>query len=175
MNADIVRKEGKMAIRKSADVLGADPVRNISRALTSLLADMFALYLKTKNFHWHITGPHFHDYHRLLDEQADQIFAATDTTAERVRKLGGTTLRSIGHIARLQRVIDNDADYVTTYEMLSELREDNVHLAARLREAHGLCGEHGDMATASLIENWLDEAEGRAWFLFEVTHNGESE
>jgi starvation-inducible DNA-binding protein len=155
--------------------LEANTARDISAALTALLADMFALYLKTKNFHWHITGPHFRDHHRLLDEQAGQIFGATDTIAERVRKLGGATLRSISHIVRLQRVTDNDAGYMTPQEMLSELREDNVQLAALLREAHGLCGEYGDIATASLIENWVDEAEGRAWFLFEVTHNGESE
>ena len=162
------------AAPRRADGLEANTVRDISAALTALLADMLALYAKTKNFHWHITGPHFRDHYRLLDEQADQIVGATDAIAERVRKLGGTTLRSIGHIARLQRVMDNDAGYVTPHEMLTELREDNVHLAARLRGAHGLCGEHGDIASASLIENWVDEAEGRAWFLFEVTHNGES-
>src|SRR5260221_13862586 len=144
MKADNVPRR-KMAPRKSADILGAGAVQDISRALTALLADMFALYMKTKNFHWHITGPHFHGYHRLLDEQADQIFAATDATAQRVRKLGGTTLRSIGHIARLQRVIDNDAEYVTPHEMLAELREDNVQLAARLREARGLCDENEDI------------------------------
>jgi starvation-inducible DNA-binding protein len=165
----------RMAARRSSGGLEASMVRDISAALTTLLADMFALYVKTKNFHWHITGPHFRDYHRLLDEQAGQIFAATDPIAERVRKLGGTTLRSVAHIARLQRVIDNDADYVTPRDMLSELREDNAHLAARLREAHGLCNEHGDIATAGLIENWIDEAETRGWFLFEVTHNGDSE
>jgi starvation-inducible DNA-binding protein len=155
--------------------LGANAVRDISQALTALLADMFALYVKTKNFHWHIGGPHFRDYHRLLDEQADQIFATTDPIAERVRKLGGTTLRSVGHIARLQRLMDSDADYVMAQDMLAELLDDNTQLAARLREAHGLCNDHGDIATASLIESWVDEAEGRAWFLFEATHNGESE
>jgi starvation-inducible DNA-binding protein len=164
-----------MAMHWSSGGLEANKVRDISAALTALLADMFALYLKTKNFHWHITGPHFRDYHRLLDEQAGQIFAATDPIAERVRKLGGATLRSVAHIARLQRVMDNDADYVTPRDMLSELREDNAYLAARLREAHGLCNEHGDVATAGLIENWIDEADARAWFLFEVTHNGDSE
>jgi starvation-inducible DNA-binding protein len=164
-----------MASIRTVGGLRADAVRDLSTALTALLADMFALYVKTKNFHWHATGPHFHDYHRLLDEQADQIFAATDALAERVRKIGGTTLRSIGHIARLQRVIDNDADYVTSREMLTELHEDNSQLATRLREAHGLCAEHGDVATTSLIETLVDEAEGRAWFLFEVTHNGGSE
>jgi starvation-inducible DNA-binding protein len=153
----------------------ADAVRDISSALTALLADMFALYMKTKNFHWHITGPHFHDCHKLLDEQADQILAVTDQIAERVRKLGGTTLRSIGHIARLQRVTDNDSGYVTPYDMLAELRDDNSQLAVRLRQAHNLCEDHGDIATASLIENRIDEAEGRVWFLFEVTHNGERE
>jgi starvation-inducible DNA-binding protein len=154
-----------------ASGLGAYAVRDISGALTALIADLFALYVKTKNFHWHNTGPHFRDHHRLLDEQAKQIFAATDAIAERVRKLGGTTLRSISHIARLQRVLDNDADYVTSGEMLAELREDNAQLAIRLREAHGLCAEHGDVATTSLIESLVDEAEGRVWFLFEVTHN----
>jgi starvation-inducible DNA-binding protein len=155
--------------------LGANAVRDISGALTALLADVFALYVKTKNFHWHISGPHFPDYHRMLDEQADQIFATADPIAERVRKLGGSTLRSIGHIARLQRVLDNDADYVTPCDMLAELREDNIQLAMRLREAHGLCDEHGDIATDGLIETWVDEAEGRVWFLFEAAHNGWSE
>jgi starvation-inducible DNA-binding protein len=153
----------------------ANAVRDISGALTALLADMFAVYVKTKNFHWHITGPHFRDYHRLLDEQAAQIFATTDPIAERVRKIGGTTLRSVGHIARLQRVIDNDAGYMTPQDMLTELRDDNNQLAARLREAHGLCDDHRDIATAGLIETWVDEAEGRAWFLFEITHDGDSE
>jgi starvation-inducible DNA-binding protein len=155
--------------------LGADAVRDISAALTALLADMFAVYVKTKNFHWHIAGPHFRDYHRLLDEQADQIFATTDPIAERVRKLGGTTLRSVGHIVRLQRVIDNDVGYVTPQDMLAELRDDNNQLVARLREAHRLCDEQGDIASAGLIETWVDEAEGRAWFLFEVTRDGDSE
>src|SRR6266699_3383109 len=139
--------------------LGADAVRDISGALTILLADMFALYLKTKNFHWHVSGPHFRDYHLLLDEQADQIFAITDPIAERVRKLGGTTLRSVGHIARLQRLKDNDADYVTPLDMLAELRDDNRQFATSLREMHDLCDEHGDVATASLLEVWIDEAE----------------
>src|ERR1700726_5121409 len=139
--------------------IGSDAVRDISGALNILLADMFALYLKTKNFHWHMSGPHFRDYHLLLDEQAGQIFATTDPIAERVRKLGGTTLRSIGHVARLQRVSDNDADYVEPLAMLAELRDDNLQLAARLRETHEVCDKHGDVATASLIENWIDEAE----------------
>jgi starvation-inducible DNA-binding protein len=149
--------------------LRPNAVRDISVALNILLADVFALYLKTKNFHWHMSGPHFRDYHLLLDEQSDQIFAITDDIAERVRKIGGTTLRSIGQVSRLQRVLDNDADYVTPLDMLSELREDNRQLTANLREAHGICDENGDVATASLIENWIDEAERRTWFLFEAT------
>jgi starvation-inducible DNA-binding protein len=165
----------RMAPRRTARRLEANAVRDISAALTSLLADMFALYIKTKNFHWHITGPHFRDHHRLLNEQAGQVFAATDAIAARVRTLGGTTLRSIGHIARLQRVIDNDAEYVSVCEMLAELRDDNAKLATWLYDAHVLCSERGDVVTASLIENWLGEAEGRTWFLFEVTHNGEGE
>ena len=149
--------------------LTTDARRDISGALTALLADMFALYVKTKNFHWHVSGPHFRDYHLLLDEQGDQIFATTDPIAERVRKIGGTTLRSIGHISRLQRVLDNDADYVTPLDMLAELRDDNKQLAASLRETHGLCDEEEDVASASLLENWIDEAERRTWFLFEAT------
>jgi starvation-inducible DNA-binding protein len=152
--------------------LTSNATRDISGALTILLADMFALYVKTKNFHWHMSGPHFRDYHLLLDEQATQIFAATDDAAERVRKIGGTTLRSIGHIARLQRVLDNDADYVSSQDMLAELRDDNKDLAQRMRETHALCDEHGDVASASLLENWIDEAERRTWFLFEAGRNG---
>jgi starvation-inducible DNA-binding protein len=153
--------------------LKSNAVRDLSGALNILLADMFALYLKTKNFHWHMSGPHFRDYHLLLDEHGDQIFATTDDLAERVRKIGGTTLRSIGHIARLQRVLDNDADFVTPLDMLAELRDDNKQLTARLRETHGLCEEHDDVATASLLENWIDEAERRTWFLFEATRTTE--
>ena len=149
--------------------LGAEATRDISGALNVLLADLFALYLKTKNFHWHMSGPHFRDYHLLMDEQADQIFATTDSIAERVRKIGGSTLRSVGHIARLQRVLDNDAQYVTPLDMLAELRDDNTQLATRLREAHRLCDENGDVASASLIEIWIDEAERRTWFLLETT------
>jgi starvation-inducible DNA-binding protein len=136
--------------------------------LNLLLADMFALYLKTKNFHWHVSGPHFRDYHLLLDEQAEQIFSTTDAIAERVRKIGGMTLRSVGHIARLQRVLDNDAEYVAPDDMLAELRDENKQLAARMRETHGLCDEHDDVAMASLLEVWIDEAERRTWFLFET-------
>ena len=168
MNSRDVQSRGAAALR-TPSYLGANAVKGISDALTALLADMFALYVKTKNFHWHISGPHFRDYHLLLDEQADQIFATTDPIAERVRKLGGTTLRSIGHIARLQRSSDNNAEFVAPHDMLSELREDNSQLAARMREAHTLCDEHGDVATASLLEVWIDEAERRIWFLFEAT------
>jgi starvation-inducible DNA-binding protein len=149
--------------------LKSNAVQDISGALNVLLADMLALYLKTKNFHWHISGPHFRDYHLLLDEQGDQIFATTDAIAERVRKIGGTTLRSIGHVSRLQRVLDNDAEFVTPLDMLAELRDDNKQLAASLRETHALCDEHADVASASLLENWIDEAERRTWFLFEAT------
>src|SRR5499426_2597153 len=144
-------------------------VEEISQALNGLLADAFALFVKTKNFHWHVSGPHFRDYHLLLDEQAEQIFATTDDIAERVRKIGGTTLRSIGHVSRLQRILDNDAEFVTPLDMLAELRDDNKQLTASLRETHALCDEHDDVATASLIENWIDEAERRTWFLFEAS------
>ena len=143
--------------------------KDISAALTALLADMLALYLKTKNFHWHMSGPHFRDYHLLLDEQGEQIFAATDAMAERARKIGGTTLRSLGHASRLQRLLDNDADYVTPLDMLAELRDDNKQLIASMRVTHALCDEHGDVASASLLENWIDEAERRTWFLFEAS------
>ena len=142
--------------------------RDITAALNGILADVFALYLKTKNFHWHVSGPHFRDYHELLDEQAEQIYAMTDPVAERVRKLGGTTLRSIGHVARMQRILDNDADYVEPSDMLAELREDNQALVSRLRETHETCDAHRDIATASLIEVWIDETERRTWFLFEA-------
>src|SRR5436309_7502226 len=154
--------------------LRLNAVPEISGALNILLADMFELYLKTKNFHWHVSGAHFRDYHLLLDEQADQIFAITDPIAERVRKIGGRTLHSVGQIARLQRLIDNDADYVTPLDMLAELREDNKQLVTYMREVHDLCDEHGDVATASLLEVWIDEAERRAWFLFEASSPGES-
>jgi starvation-inducible DNA-binding protein len=148
--------------------LGANATRDIGGALTALLADTFALYIKTKNFHWHMSGPHFRDYHLLLDEQATQIEDTTDAIAERGRKLGATTIRSIGHIARLQRIADNDADYVTPQDMLAELREDNKQLAVAMRETHDVCEEYGDVATTSLLEVWIDEAERRIWFLFEA-------
>ena len=154
--------------------LGAAATKDISAAMNGVLADAFALYMKTKNFHWHLSGPHFRDYHLLFDEQAEQIFAMTDPIAERIRKVGGSTLRSIGHIARTQRLSDNDADYVEPSDMLAELREDNKALAARLREAHNVCDERRDIATASLIEVWIDETERRTWFLFEASRRGDS-
>jgi starvation-inducible DNA-binding protein len=143
--------------------------KDIAAAMNAILADVFALYVKTKNFHWHMSGPHFRDYHLLLDEHADQLFAMTDPIAERVRKIGGLTLRSIGQISRTQRVLDNNAEYVEPLDMLAELADDNRTLAARLREAHNVCDENRDVATASLIEVWIDETERRAWFLFEAT------
>ena len=154
--------------------LKAAATKDIAGALNAILADVFAIYLKTKNFHWHMSGPHFRDYHLMLDEQGDQLYAMTDPIAERVRKLGGATLRSIGHIARTQRVLDNDADYVEPLDMLAELREDNKSLAGRLREVHEVCDEHHDIATASLIEVWIDETERRTWFLFEASRQGDS-
>ena len=154
--------------------LKAGATKDIAGAMNGILADVFALYIKTKNFHWHLSGPHFRDYHLLLDEQGDQIFAMTDPIAERIRKVGGETIKSIGHIARLQRISDNDADYVEPEDMLAELREDSKTLAARLREAHGVCEEHNDIATASLIEVWIDETERRTWFLFEASRRADS-
>ncbi|MCO5731377.1 Dps family protein [Rhizobium sp. SSA_523] len=151
--------------------LGATARHEISASLTALLADVFALYLKTKNFHWHMSGRNFRDYHLLLDEQGDELFELTDVIAERARKLGGTTLRSLGHAARLQRIADNDADFVTPDDMLAELREDNTQLVSILRQLHGATSEHGDVATTSLIENWIDEAERRVWFLFETSRS----
>ena len=154
--------------------LKAASTKDIAGALNGILADVFALYLKTKNFHWHMSGPHFNDYHVMLDLQSEQIYAMTDPLAERIRKVGGTTLRSIGHIARLQRIKDNDAEYVEPSDMLAELREDNKTLAASLREAHDVCDEHRDIASASLIENWIDETERRTWFLFEASRPQDS-
>jgi len=164
----------ELGVRRGAPLgtptdLGSKAAANICAAMNAMLADVFALYLKTKNFHWHMSGPHFRDYHLLLDEQADQVFAMTDPIAERVRKIGGRTLRSIGEIARVQRLLDNDADYVDPQDMLAELREDNKQLAARFREAHDVCDENRDVATASLIEVWIDETERRTWFLFEAS------
>jgi starvation-inducible DNA-binding protein len=154
---------------KTPSDISPEHVKDLTGALNALLADVFSLYLKTKNFHWHMSGPHFRDYHLLLDEHADQIFAISDDIAERVRKIGGLTIRSIGHIARLQRIPDNDAEFVTPADMLSELAEDNRALVLSMRSAHDLCEDAGDVATASLLENWIDEAQRRAWFLFEAT------
>ena len=159
--------ERREAPLRTPTLLSPDSVQDITAALNVLLADVFALYLKTKNFHWHVSGPHFRDYHLLLDEQADQIFAMTDDIAERVRKLGGTTIRSIGHIARLKHIADNDAEYVQPQDMLSELRKDNQALIGPMLETHDLCDEAKDVATASLLENWIDETQRRVWFLFE--------
>jgi len=148
--------------------LSRSATKDITGAMNAILADVFALYLKTKNFHWHMSGPHFRDYHLLLDEQADQLFAMTDPIAERIRKIGGLTIRSIGHISRIQRVLDNDAEYVQPLDMIAELADDNKTLAERLREVHNVCDEHRDVATASLIEVWIDETERRHWFLSEI-------
>lgn len=148
--------------------LGRAAVDEISKGLKHLLADVFALYVKTKNFHWHMTGKHFRDYHLLLDEQGEQIFEMTDDVAERARKLGGKTLRSIGDIARHQRLKDNDAEDVSPAEMIADAHSDNVRLAASMRELHEVCDKHGDVATASMLENWIDETERRAWFLSEI-------
>ncbi len=169
-DTDKARKNRKAPLTTPTG-LGDNARRDITGALNALLADVFALYLKTKNFHWHMSGPHFRDYHLLLDEHSDQIFAMTDVIAERARKIGGTTLRSIGHIARLQRIPDNDADFVTPEDMLAELRQDNEALIASMRSAHDVCDEENDVATASLLENFIDEAERRVWFLFEMTRN----
>ncbi len=160
------RRDAPLATRTD---LSRAAVKDISGAMNAILADVFALYLKTKNFHWHMSGPHFRDYHLLLDEQAEQLFAMTDPIAERIRKIGGLTIRSIGHISRTQRVLDNDADYVEPLDMIAELADNNKTLGARLREAHNVCEKHRDVATASLIEVWIDETERRAWFLFEAT------
>ncbi len=154
--------------------LKGEATKDIAGAMNGILADVFALYLKTKNFHWHMSGPHFRDYHLLLDEQAIQLYAMTDPIAERIRKVGGTTLRSIGHIARTQRILDNDAEYVDPLDMLAELREDNKTLAAGLREAHEVCDGHRDIASTSLIETWIDETERRTWFLFEASRKGDT-
>ena len=166
--SDAARTRRKAPLATPTD-LGAQATRDIGGALNALLADVYALYFKTKNFHWHVSGAHFRDYHLLLDEHADQIYDIADDIAERVRKLGGTTIRSVGHIARLQRLKDNDADYVDPMDMLSELREDNTALLASMRRTHELCDDHNDVATASLLENWIDQAERRIWFLFETT------
>ncbi|MDQ0348791.1 Dps family protein [Ancylobacter vacuolatus] len=167
-------KKRRLAPLATPTSLPSNAVVDLAAAMTTLLADVFTLYLKTKNFHWHLSGPHFRDYHLMLDEQGDQIFAMTDALAERVRKLGGTTLRSVGHIARLSRLEDNDADFVTAQDMLAELCSDNVALTGFLRATHAVCDEHGDVASASLIENWIDETERRSWFLFESGRKDEA-
>jgi len=174
MNKPNSKKTSELLRRRDAPLetrtdLTGSATKDITATMNAILADVFALYVKTKNFHWHMSGPHFRDYHLLLDEHADQLFAMTDPIAERVRKIGGLTLRSIGQISRTQRVLDNDAEYVEPLDMLAELADDNQTLAARLREAHNVCDEHRDVATASLIEVWIDETERRAWFLFEAT------
>jgi starvation-inducible DNA-binding protein len=168
MNDHLLRPSRIAPLRTPTD-LGEEATRDISAALTGVLADVLTLYLKTKNFHWHMSGPHFRDLHLMLDEQGDQIFAMTDVLAERARKVGGTTLRSVGHITRIQRLADNDADYVTPQDMLAELAEDNRRLTGFLRAAHGVCETYNDVASTSLIEVWIDEAERRAWFLYEAT------
>ena len=172
MSKNATVKERRKAPLTTPTDLGSNARRDIAGALNVLLADTFALYLKTKNFHWHVSGPHFRSLHLLFDEQAEQIFATTDDIAERVRKIGGTTLHSIGEIVRLQRIPDNDADYVDPLDMVEELRSDNQTLIASLREIHDLCDEENDVATASLIENWIDQAERRVWFLFETSRKG---
>lgn len=170
MKADTTKARRKAALDTPSH-FSDNAVKDISGALSALLADFFALYIKTKNFHWHMSGPNFRDYHLLLDEQSDQIFAATDDIAERARKLGGTTIRSIGQINSQKRILDNDAEFVTPNDMLAELRDDNLQLADEMRQLHDLCDEHGDVATASLLETWIDQAERRVWFLFETTRN----
>jgi starvation-inducible DNA-binding protein len=167
-------RERRGAVMATPSDLDARAATEVGGAMNAVLADVFALYIKTKNFHWHMTGPHFRDYHLLLDEQANQVFAMTDPIAERVRKLGAQTLKSIGQIAKMQRVLDNEEQYVEPQDMLAELREDNGSLAARLRESHELCEKHRDIATASLLEVWIDETERRAWFLFETAGRPDS-
>jgi starvation-inducible DNA-binding protein len=164
----------RIAERRTSTGFKEDTAGDIAAAMNGVLADVFALYLKTKNFHWHMSGPHFRDYHLMLDEQAHELFAMTDPIAERVRKVGGKTLRSIGHIAQTQRILDNDAPFVEPTDMLAELCEDNRTLADRLRAAHTVCDDSEDVATTGLIENWIDETERRAWFLFESMHAGDS-
>ena len=169
-----LKKRARARLNTPTD-LSSDAVRDISGALNALLADTFAVYLKTKNFHWHVSGPHFRDYHLLLDDQAADILGATDDMAERVRKIGGTTLRSIGHIAKLQTIEDNDADFVRPGAMLKELMDDNKAISARMREAHEVAEEHEDVATASLIEVWIDQTEKRTWFLFEAARGASND
>ncbi|MGO4684516.1 Dps family protein [Hyphomicrobium sp. 2TAF46] len=170
MKADTAKARRKLPLDTPSH-FSDNAIKDISGALSALLADFFALYIKTKNFHWHMSGPNFRDYHLLLDEQGEQIFAATDDIAERARKIGGTTIRSIGQINSEKRILDNNADFVTPNDMLAELRDDNLQLVDEMRQVHDLCDEHGDVATTSLLENWIDEGERRVWFLFEATRN----
>jgi len=168
MSEKSLQKIQRAAVNTPSD-LGEDATRDISGAVNALLADTFALYMKTKNFHWHISGPHFRDFHLMLDEHAEQIFAMTDVLAERVRKIGGSTLKSIGQIAAQQRIHDNDANFVTPEDMLAELRDDTRTFIGYLRQVHELCDEYHDSATTSILENFIDESERRHWFLFEAT------
>jgi starvation-inducible DNA-binding protein len=168
-NATAQRRSRPVPSLETPNLLSSQATEEIAAALTALLADSLALYLKTKNFHWHVSGPHFRDYHLMFDEQAAEIFAMTDPLAERARKVGGTTLRSIGHIARQQRILDNDAGYVEPADMLAELLDDNKQLAAFMRQAHDLCDDHDDVATESLLEEFIDQTEKRIWFLFETS------
>ena len=167
-NVDALFDRQRIAIAVPGD-LGVEAIHNISVGLNALLADVFALYIKSKNFHWHMSGPHFRDFHLMLDEHADQLFAMTDEIAERVRKIGGTTIRSIGQIAKLQSILDNEADFVAPLAMLDELYKDEKMVELRMRSAHELCGQAGDVATASLLENWIDQSQRRSWFLLETT------
>ena len=172
-----VKKTKPLSVNPELDTptdLPKDAVGEISAAVNVLLADAFALYMKTKNFHWHVSGRHFHDYHLMLDEQSEAIFASTDQLAERVRKLGGTTLRSIGHVSKLQTIQDNNEDYVPPRQMLRELMEDNKHIAAAMRKAHDVCEKHEDSGTAGLLETFIDETERRTWFLFEASRQESS-
>lgn len=170
MKADTAKARRKLPLDTPSH-FSDNAIKDISGALSALLADFFALYIKTKNFHWHMSGPNFRDYHLLLDEQGEQIFAATDDIAERARKIGGTTIRSIGQINSEKRILDNNADFVSPNDMLAELRDDNLQLVDEMRQVHDLCDEHGDVATTSLLEVWIDEGERRVWFLFEATRN----
>jgi len=165
-------KARRIAALETPSGFGDNARHDLAGALRALLADTFVLYVKTKNFHWHVSGAHFRDYHLLLDEQATEIFAMTDDIAERARKVGGLAIHSVGEIVRLKRIDENDAEYVTAQDMLAELRDDNQRLAAEMRRTHELCDEHGDVATASLLENWIDQAERRIWFLFETGRRG---
>ncbi len=172
-NVSSAKKLQQSAILFPTD-LGQKASKDISGAMNSVLADVFALYMKTKNFHWHVSGPHFRDYHLMLDDHGEELFAMTDPIAERVRKLGGTTLRSIGHISKLQSISDNDADFVEPSDMIAELCQDNIKLTTRMRVAHDICDKYNDSATASLIEEWIDQTEKRAWFLFETSRKLDS-